>query len=89
MSITKEKKQELIKQHARAANDTGSVEVQVAVLTERINNMTEHMKVHKKDFHSRYGLLKMVALRRKLLDYLKKKDLQRYADLIKELGLRK
>ena len=89
MSITKEKKQELIKKHARAANDTGSVEVQVAVLTERINNMTEHMKVHKKDFHSRQGLLKMVALRRKLLDYLKNTDLQRYADLIKELGLRK
>ena len=89
MSITKEKKQELIKKHARVANDTGSVEVQVAVLTERIVNMTEHMKVHKKDFHSRYGLLKMVALRRKLLDYLKKKDLQRYSDLIKELGLRK
>ncbi len=89
MSITKEKKQELIKKHARQANDTGSVEVQVSVLTERINNMTEHMKVHKKDFHSRYGLLKMVARRRKLLDYLKAKSLQRYADLIKELGLRK
>ena len=89
MSITKEKKEELIKQYAKSANDTGSPEVQVAVLTERINNLTEHMKEHKQDFHSRIGLLKMVSRRRKLLDYLKSEDLQRYLDLIKSLGIRK
>ena len=89
MSITAERKEALIKEHSRAANDTGSPEVQVASLTERINNLTDHMKSHKKDFHSRRGLLGLVSQRRKLLDYLKKKDQARYQDLIKKLGLRR
>ena len=89
MSITAEKKQELIKTHARGGEDTGSPEVQVAILTERINNLTEHFKTHAKDNHSRRGLLMLVNKRRSLLDYLKKKDVQRYADLIGKLGLRK
>ena len=89
MSITAERKQELIKEHARAANDTGSPEVQIAVLTERIVNLTEHMKTHKKDVHSRRGLLGLVSQRRKLLDYLKKKDESRYTAIIKKLGLRR
>ncbi len=89
MSITPEKKTELIKQYARAEGDTGSPEVQVSVLSERIGNLTEHLKVHKKDFHSRRGLLKMVGRRRGLLDYLKRKNPDRYEEMIKSLGLRR
>ena len=89
MSITAEKKQELIKDNARAEGDTGSPEVQVAILTERIVNLTEHFKTHAKDNHSRRGLLMLVNKRRSLLDYLKRKDSDRYADLIKRLGIRK
>ena len=89
MSISAEKKQDLIKTHKINAKDTGSADVQVAVLTERIKNLTEHMKEHKKDKHSRYGLLKMVARRRKLLDYIKRKDEPRYQKLIKDLGVRR
>ena len=88
MSITPERKAELIKEYATTEGDTGSPEVQVAVLTERIRNLTEHFRTHKKDNHSRRGLLKLVSQRRKLLDYLKRKDDARYADLIKRLGLR-
>jgi len=82
-------KAELIDKYRRHDGDTGSPEVQVALLTERINHLTEHFKVHQKDHHSRRGLLKIVGQRRRLLDYLKKKDLERYRTLIKELGLRK
>ena len=89
MSVTAEKKQKLIKEHARGSDDTGSPEVQVAILTERIVNLTEHFKTHAKDNHSRRGLLMLVNKRRSLLDYLKKKDVQRYSDLIAKLGLRK
>jgi small subunit ribosomal protein S15 len=89
MSITAERKEALIKEHARSEGDTGSPEVQVAILTERITNLTEHMKTHQKDFHSRRGLLVMVGQRRSLLDYLKKKDQGRYESLIKTLGLRR
>jgi small subunit ribosomal protein S15 len=89
MSITAEKKQELIKTHARGADDTGSPEVQVAILTERIVNLTEHFKTHAKDNHSRRGLLMLVNKRRSLLDYLKREDAARYTDLITKLGLRK
>ena len=89
MSITAEKKQELIQDNARESGDTGSPEVQVAILTERIVNLTEHFKTHAKDNHSRRGLLMLVNKRRSLLDYLKKKDVQRYSDLIAKLGLRK
>jgi small subunit ribosomal protein S15 len=89
MSITAEKKQQLIKEHARAAEDTGSPEVQVAILTERIVNLTQHFKTHAKDNHSRRGLLMLVNKRRSLLDYLKREDTARYSDLITKLGLRK
>ena len=89
MSITAERKQELITEYARVEGDTGSPEVQVAILTERINNLTEHFKGHHKDNHSRRGLLMLVNKRRSLLDYLKKKDAARYADIIAKLGLRK
>lgn len=89
MSISAERKQALIKEYARTAGDSGSPEVQVAVLSERISNLTEHFKEHKKDIHSRRGLLMMVSQRRRLLDYLKKSDNGRYEDLIKKLGLRK
>lgn len=89
MSLNTTKKQEVIKEYATKANDTGSPEVQVAVLTARINELSEHMQVHKKDLHSRRGLLAMVAKRRKLLDYLKKKDAKRYQDLITRLGIRR
>ncbi|MEM8616158.1 MAG: 30S ribosomal protein S15 [Pseudomonadota bacterium] len=89
MSITAEKKAELIKKFARAEGDTGSPEVQVAILTERITNLTEHFQTNKKDNHSRRGLLAMVATRRKLLDYVKRKDEARYQALIKELGIRR
>ncbi|ABK46208.1 SSU ribosomal protein S15P [Magnetococcus marinus MC-1] len=89
MSITAERKQELIAEYATKENDTGSPEVQVAILTERINNLTDHLRGHNKDHHSRRGLLKMVGLRRRLLSYVQKEDRSRYQDLIKRLGLRK
>ena len=89
MSITAEKKQELIEKFATKPGDTGSPEVQVAILTSRISTLTEHFKTHKKDNHGRRGLLKMVAQRRKLLDYTKAKDEARYQDLIKRLGIRR
>jgi small subunit ribosomal protein S15 len=89
MSITAERKQQVIKQHAREKGDTGSPEVQVAILTSRIQTLTEHFKSHAKDNHSRRGLLMMVNKRRSLLDYLRKEDSQRYTDLIAKLGLRK
>ena len=89
MSITAERKQALIKEYATAETDTGSPEVQVAILSERIRNLTEHFKDHKKDFHSRRGLLIMVGQRRRLLDYLKAKNVARYEKLIARLGLRK
>ncbi|RED51511.1 30S ribosomal protein S15 [Aestuariispira insulae] len=89
MSITAERKTEVIQEHAAKNGDTGSPEVQVAILTERINNLTEHMKDHKKDFHSRRGLISMVGKRRRLLDYLKRKDVERYTGLIAKLGIRR
>ena len=89
MSITAERKSKLIKEHGRGKDDTGSPEVQVAILTERISNLTEHFKTHAKDNHSRRGLLMMVNKRRSLLDYLKREDASRYSDLIAKLGLRK
>lgn len=89
MSITAERKQEVIKEHAREKNDTGSPEVQIAILTSRIQTLTSHFKSHAKDNHSRRGLLMMVNKRRSLLDYLRKEDSQRYTDLIAKLGLRK
>jgi small subunit ribosomal protein S15 len=82
-------KQEIIEKYKTHDKDTGSPEVQIALLTERINHLTEHFKTHAKDFHSRRGLLKLVGQRRRLLDYLKKKDLSRYRGLIKELGIRR
>jgi len=87
--MTPEGKTKVIDSFKRAEGDTGSPEVQVALLTERITYLTDHFKVHKKDFHSKTGLLKMVGQRRKLLNYLKNKDVQRYRDLIERLGLRK
>ena len=89
MSITAERKQELIKEHGRGSDDTGSPEVQVAILTQRINTLTEHFKTHAKDNHSRRGLLMMVNKRRSLLDFLRREDETRYTDLIAKLGLRK
>ena len=87
--ITSEMKKEIIATYGRTPEDTGSPEVQIALLTARISDLTEHLKVHKKDNHSRRGLLKMVGQRRNLLNYLKEKDLERYRDLIARLGLRK
>ena len=87
--ITKEMKEAIIKEYETKAGDTGSPEVQVAVLTARINDLNEHLKVHKKDHHSRRGLLKMVGKRKNLLNYLKEKDIERYRELINRLGLRK
>ena len=89
MSITAERKQALIKEHARTKGDTGSPEVQVAILSDRITTLTEHFKSHKKDNHSRQGLLKMVSQRRRLLDYIKSRDVPRYQALIEKLGLRR
>jgi small subunit ribosomal protein S15 len=89
MSITAERKTKLIKEHAQTQNDTGSPEVQVAILSERISNLTEHFKTHKKDNHSRRGLLKLVSQRRRLLDYVKSRDTARYQSLIDKLGLRR
>ena len=86
---TKERKAEIIKEYGRSEGDTGSPEVQVALLTERIRDLTEHLKVNKKDHHSRRGLLMMVGQRRNLLEYLKKNDIERYRSLIERLGLRK
>ena len=89
MSITQEDKNTLIKDYGTKEGDTGSPEVQVAILTKRISNLTEHFKTHKKDNHSRRGLLKMVSLRRKLLDYVRQKDENRYKELIKRLEIRR
>ena len=89
MTVTAERKTEIIKSNATAKNDTGSPEVQIAILSERIANLTEHFKTHGKDHHSRRGLLKMVSTRRRLLDYLKAKDAKRYSALITKLGIRK
>ena len=87
--MTKERKQEIISNYKREENDTGSPEVQIAILTERIAELTEHLKVHKKDNHSRRGLLKMIGKRRNLLNYLAKKDINRYREKVKKLNLRK
>ncbi len=89
MALNKERKQEIIKKYARTEGDTGSAEVQIAILTEEINNLTEHLKEHKHDFHSRRGLLKKVGQRRSMQKYLKEKDINRYRELISSLGLRK
>ena len=89
MSITSERKTEIIQEYRLHENDKGSASIQVAILTERIRNLTEHFKTHKKDFHSRRGLLMLVEQRRKLLKYLKNTDIKQYAELIKRLGLRK
>jgi len=89
MSITADRKQQLIEEYRTASTDTGSPEVQVAILSERIRNLTEHLQTHKKDFHSRRGLLVMVGQRRSLLDYLKRKSVGRYEQLIQRLGLRR
>ena len=87
--ISKEQKGQIIEKYKRGEKDTGSPEVQIAILTERINELTEHLKVHKKDNHSRRGLLKMVGKRRNLLNYLAKKDINRYREIVQQLGLRK
>jgi len=89
MALQVVQKEKVVKQYQRSGKDTGSPEVQIALLTERINSLTEHFKSHVKDFHSRRGLLVMVSQRRKLLDYLKRKDADKYRDLIEKLGLRK
>ena len=89
MSLTAERKQEVIQEYKTGESDTGSPEVQVAILSERIRNLTEHLQTHKKDFHSRRGLLVMVGQRRSLLDYLKRKNVGRYEQLIQRLGLRR
>jgi small subunit ribosomal protein S15 len=89
MTLQVAQKAQVVRQYQRGANDTGSPEVQVALLTERINGLSEHFKSHVKDFHSRRGLLKLVSQRRKLLDYLKRKDADKYRSLIERLGLRK
>ena len=89
MSLSSESKSEIIKEYSRGDGDTGSSEVQIAILTKRITELTDHFSEHKKDHHSRQGLLKMVSKRRKLLDYLKNNDQDRYAEIIKRLGLRR
>jgi small subunit ribosomal protein S15 len=89
MALQVVQKEKVVKQYQRSGKDTGSPEVQIALLTERINSLTEHFKTHVKDFHSRRGLLKLVSQRRKLLDYLKRKDADKYRDLIERLSLRK
>ena len=89
MALTKDEKQAIVKKYARNAKDTGSTEIQIAILTEEINALTEHLKAHPHDFHSRRGLLKKVGQRRSLLNYLLKEDVKRYRELIKKLGLRK
>ena len=89
MALTKEAKQEIIRKHGRSDADTGSPQVQVAMLTQRINELTEHLRTHKKDHHSRRGLLMLVGRRRRFLNYLQRTDLERYRALVRELGLRK
>ena len=89
MTLTKEAKRDIISDHARSDGDTGSAEVQIAVLTKRISELTEHLKLHKQDHHSRRGLLKLVGRRRRLLEYLKQRDIERYRDIIAKLGLRR
>lgn len=89
MALSKDKKKNLISEYARTKGDTGSVEVQVAILTERINSLTEHMKEHIHDFHTNRGLLKLVGKRKNLLEYLKKENVERYRELIKKLNIRK
>ena len=89
MGLSSENKNQIIKEHKRSESDTGSPEVQVALLSERIKSLTEHFKLHARDQHSRHGLLRMVNRRRKLLDYVKKHDVQRYSSLIEKLGLRR
>ena len=89
MSVTTEKKAEVIRRHAKKPGDTGSPEVQIALLTERIRHLTEHMKVHKKDFHSQRGLLMLVGRRRRMLDYLRRENVERYRALIAKLGIRR
>lgn len=89
MGLTSERKSEIIKKHGKSDKDTGKTAVQIALLTERIKQLTEHFKSHKKDFHSRRGLLKLVGQRRRLLDYLIRKDLEEYRALIKDLGIRR
>jgi len=89
MALTKEKKAELVKKYGKTANDTGSAEVQIAILTEEINELTDHLKTHIHDFHSRRGLLRKVGQRRSLLNYLVKEDVTRYRKIVKDLGLRK
>ena len=88
LSITKERTAELIKEYGKGENDSGSPEVQVAILTERIRNLTEHLKVHKKDNHTRRGLMKLIGKRRGLLKYIKKRDIEQYRSLVKRLGIR-
>ena len=88
MALTKEVKEELVKKYARSKNDTGSAEVQIAILTEEIKSLTEHLKEHKHDHHSRRGLLRKVGQRRSMLNYLAKKDVQRYREIVSQLGLR-
>jgi len=89
MPLTKEQKQDMIRKYGKDENDTGSSSVQIAMLTQRIKELTEHFKTHKKDHHSRRGLLKLVGQRRRLLDYMIRTDLERYRELIKELGIRR
>ncbi|EMI46575.1 MULTISPECIES: 30S ribosomal protein S15 [Pirellulaceae] len=89
MTISKERKKEVVTEHGSTANDTGSPEVQIAILTERINGLTEHMRTHRKDYASRRGLLGLVSRRRRLLDYVRAQDPQRYLDVIGKLGIRK
>ena len=89
MTLTKEAKTQIIQEHARTAGDTGSAEVQVAVLTKRFSDLTEHLKLHKQDHHSRRGLLMLVGRRRRLLEYLKREDIERYRAIVAKLGLRR
>lgn len=89
MALTKEVKSNIVKKYGKSETDTGSTEVQIAILTQKINDLTEHLKEHKKDFHSRRGLLKKVGQRRSLLNYLVKTDVSRYREIVKQLGLRK
>jgi small subunit ribosomal protein S15 len=89
MTLTKEAKTQIIQEHARSAGDTGSAEVQIAVLTRRISDLTDHLKVHKQDHHSRRGLLMLVGRRRRLLEYLRREDIERYRAIVADLGLRR
>lgn len=88
MALAKDVKSQIVGEHARTENDTGSAEVQIALLTQRIRDLTEHLKIHKKDHHTRRGLLKLVGQRRRLMNYLKKTDIERYRELIAKLGIR-